>query len=104
MYRNFNLYSPPVDGGGRVGVEKKGCSPSPNPIRVKLSVSWGSMDKLCLSMPRNQQRYESYRRCGRSLSPAGGGKGGGVAQVRILAYLQPEYLCVCFDTSKICNG
>ena len=59
-----------------MGVEKKGCSPSPNPIRVKLSVSWGSMDKLCLSMPRNQQRYESYRRCGRSLSPAGGGEGG----------------------------
>src|SRR3972149_11416967 len=47
------------------------------PIRVKLSVSWGGMDKLCLSMPRNQQRYESHRRCGRTLSPAGGGGGGG---------------------------
>ena len=76
---------------------------SPRGIRVKLSVSWGGMDKLCLSVPRDQQRYESYRRCGRSLSPAGGGKGGGLAQVRILAYLQPEYLCVCLDNSTLCN-
>ena len=72
-------------------------------IRVKLSVYWGGMDKLCLSMPRSQQRYESYRRCGRSLSPAGGGKGGGLAQVRILAYLQPEYLCVCLENSTLGN-
>ena len=74
-----------------------------SPIRVKLSVSWGGMDKLCLSVPRDQQLYESCRRCGRSLSPAGGGKGGGLAQVRILAYLQPEYLCVCLDNSTLCN-
>ena len=78
-------------------------SSPPNPIRVKLSDSWGGMDKPRLSMPCDQQRYESYRRCGRTLSPAGGGEGGGLAQVRIPAHLQPEYLCVCLDNSTLCN-
>jgi len=35
-----------------------------------------------LSVPRDQQRYESYRRRGRSLSPAGGGKGGICVKLR----------------------
>src|SRR3990167_3802963 len=68
------LLSPPQEGGAG-GVLWQTYTPL-YPIRVKLSVSWGGMDKLCLSLPRNQQRYESYRRCGRSLSPAGGGRGG----------------------------
>jgi len=31
MFRNFNVYFLPLDGGGQVGVEEKGSSPSPNP-------------------------------------------------------------------------
>src|SRR3990170_2742848 len=37
----------------------------------------GGIDKLCLSVPaRGSPRFESYRRYGRTLSPAGGGSRG----------------------------
>src|SRR3989338_9483093 len=72
-------------------------------IRVKLS-DWGGWHGQTLFVRAFLATHNGTKVTGGVADhcpPPAGGRGGGPGQVRILGYLQPEYLCICFENNTL---